>query len=78
MRFFARAKALGCEGVGVWTLEQATEEQRLALQAFHWADGEEPAPRVRWEDLDAAAKDALLLRMAQKVGLVDQDGFVLE
>ena len=78
MRFFARAKALGCEGVGVWTLEQATEEQRLALQAFHWADGEAPAPRVRWEDLDAAAKDALLLRMAQKVGLVDQDGFVLE
>ena len=76
-RFFAKAKALDCVGVGVWTLEQATEEQRLALQAFQWEEAQ-PEPRVRWEDLDAAAKDALLFRMAQKVGLVDQDGFVLE
>jgi hypothetical protein len=77
-RFFARAKALGCAGVGVWVLEQAIEAQRLALQAFQWEEAAQPGPRVRWEELDAAAKDGLLRRMAQKAGLVDQDGFVVE
>ena len=33
---FEQAKTLGCEGVGVWALELASEEQLDALRAFSW------------------------------------------
>lgn len=34
--FFERARSLGCQGVSVWALEQATAEQRKAIAAFEW------------------------------------------
>jgi hypothetical protein len=36
LRMFEQAKALGCEGVGVWCLDRATEEQLDALREFTW------------------------------------------
>jgi hypothetical protein len=34
---FEQAKTLGCEGVGIWTLELASDEQLSALREFSWA-----------------------------------------
>lgn len=44
MRFFARAAEIGCEGVSVWDLPQADEDQLLAIKNFQWPGAVPPPP----------------------------------
>lgn len=41
---FEQAKTLGCEGVGVWALELATDTQLDALREFKWDTTPPPPP----------------------------------
>lgn len=42
IRMFTEAKALGCEGVGVWALEKASADQLAALREFEWGNAPPP------------------------------------
>lgn len=62
--FLESAKARGCEGVGVWALDEATAEQVEAFRAFEWDVAAPPppaspptVPMAEWaKELDAWAR----------------------
>lgn len=60
--FFDKAKELGCQGVSVWDLPQASDEQLRAIRDYQWGVIQPPTnipERIRTEadKLDQAADD---------------------
>lgn len=64
LQFFAKAKEIGCEGISVWDLPQATGQQLAAIREFQWGVVEPPPPPH--ETPEAIRNEAAAIRGSAK------------